>query len=499
MKKEGTDKVSELANKEVKSTSRGEKCLAKFTAANGNVYGSLTLDIRKAGDYSKPIPVAVRVCHAGQKIFLRLGKAYTMEEWLALCNYEKSGRRTQLAERNDMKNLMDRVELIANQLISENNFSLRKLQDRFKGRKDDGSTIFAVWDSYIQSKTNEGKVGSARCSKDVRKRFIKDLGTDISFSDINRDLILKWVKVMKKNDLSITTIAIALRSLRTIINICIANGLMKGDTKEMFKDTGYNKAQSRKHEFLDVATMRKLYDFWKADEAKDKDGNELFLGREKHAIFRDLGLFLFMYLGDGQNLADTLRLTYDELYFATHGKQLRFLRHKTRDRNESASEVIFPVTPEIQEILNRYGNAPKLGRRVFPIMSELITPEQEIWVIQRYNRYIREHMAKVAKLLGMEQIPSPTWARHSFATNLNNSGVVPYKYISDSMGHSGGGDITSNYIGAYPLAKMLEYNYYLLNEKPKEETTAVDKKALLDMLKGLSEKERMELMAGLAN
>lgn len=61
MKKEGTDKVTELANKEVKSTSRGEKCLAKFTAANGNVYGSLTLDIRKAGDYSKPLPVAVRV------------------------------------------------------------------------------------------------------------------------------------------------------------------------------------------------------------------------------------------------------------------------------------------------------------------------------------------------------------------------------------------------------------------------------------------------------
>ena len=34
------------------------------------------------------------------------------------------------------------------------------------------------------------------------------------------------------------------------------------------------------------------------------------------------------------------------------------------------------------------------------------------------------------------------------------------------MGHSGGSDITSNYIGAYPLAKMLEYNYYLLNETP---------------------------------
>lgn len=89
MKKEGIDKVTEMVNKEVKTISRGEKCLAKFTASNGNVYGSLTLDIRKAGDYSQPLTVAVRVCHAGQKVFLRLGKTYTMEEWLTLCEYEK--------------------------------------------------------------------------------------------------------------------------------------------------------------------------------------------------------------------------------------------------------------------------------------------------------------------------------------------------------------------------------------------------------------------------
>ena len=136
----------------------------------------------------------------------------------------------------------------------------------------------------------------------------------------------------------------------------------------------------------------------------------------------------------------------------------------------------------------------------YKYLTELVLVlNHKIWVIQRYNRYIREHMAKVAKLLDMEQTPSPTWARHSFATNLSNSGVVPYKYISDSMGHSGGGDITSNYIGAYPLVKMLEYNHYLLNEKPKEAAPIVDKKALLEMLKGLSEEERMELMANLSD
>ena len=108
-------------------------------------------------------------------------------------------------------------------------------------------------------------------------------------------------------------------------------------------------------------------------------------------------------------------------------------------------------------------------------------------------------MAKVAKLLGMERTPTSTWARHSFATNLNSTGVVPERYISDSMGHSSSGDVTSKYIGAYPLKKMLEYNSYLLNvidEDDNKEVNAADKKGeLLELLKSMSEEERAALMA----
>lgn len=476
-----------------KPGSRGDKCLAKFTSSNGRVFGSLTLDIRKAAeDYSQELPVAVRVSYDSQKVFLRLGIKYTMSDWVNLCDYEKSGRRVKQTERSDLKELLAGVELMTNQLIAEGNFSLRRLKGRFQGKRDDTYTIYSIWDEYLQAKREEGKAGSARCSGDVKSRFIKDMGESVALTDIDRNFVQRWVRSMKKGGLSTTTIAIDLRTFRTIVNIAIERGLINGNTKEMFKDTGYNKVCSRKHEFLDVATMRKLYNFWEADKAVDADGKELFLPREKHAIFRDLGLFLFMYLGDGQNLADTLRLTYDGWYFATHGKQLRFLRHKTRDRNESASEVIFPVTPELQKIIDKYGNKPEQGKRVFPIMSEFITPEKEVWVIQRYNRYIREHMAKIAELLGMEQCPTATWARHSFATNLNNSGAVPYKYISDSMGHSGNGDITSNYIGAYPLEKMLEYDWYLLNDKKQDR-----KESLIALLKNMTVEERKQLLDSL--
>lgn len=479
-----------LTSNETSKSSRGEKCLAKFTSSNGSVFGSLILDIRKAGDYSQPLPVAVRIAHEGKKAFLRLGEKYTMDEWIQLCDYEKTGRRIHLAEREEMKALMDKVKDLTNQLISEGNFSIKRLQDRYQGKKDDTTSIYQIWDEYLQEKVDSGKAGTARVGKDVKNRFVKDNGEHVEFSDIDSSFIQKWTAAMKDDELSVTYIGIVLRTFRTIVNIAINRNLINGNTKDMFKDSGYNKKASRKHEFLDVATMKQLYDFWEKNEAKNEEGRELYPPKAKHALFRDLGLFLFMYLGDGQNLADTLRLEYDEWYFATHGKQLRFLRHKTMDRNEDASEVIFPVTPEIKKILDKYAIKPRQGQRVFPIMSKGITPDKEIWVIQRYNKYIRKHMEIVAKLLGLEQLPTPTWARHSFATNLNNSGRVPYKYIVDSMGHSSSGDITSNYIGAYPLDKMLEYNAYLL----KESKPANNKAELLELLRSMSAKERKALM-----
>lgn len=69
---------------------------------------------------------------------------------------------------------------------------------------------------------------------------------------------------------------------------------------------------------------------------------------------------------------------------------------------------------------------------------------------------------------------------------------MPYKYISDSMGHSGNGDVTSNYIGTYPLEKMLEYNWYLLNDKKQD-----GKEALIVLLKNMTVEERKQLLASL--
>jgi hypothetical protein len=489
-----TDKLF-LSNKQYKD--RGETAFAKFVSSNGSITGTLMLDPRRAsGDDQQELPAAIRIQYNGKKVYLRIGKKYKLDEWKMLCELERLGRNKNANERKELRARILRVELMVNKLVEDGIFTLKKLQERFSGITPEERTIYSVWDKYIEDRKID-KLGTARTNVDVKRRFVKTMGSNVEFGDIDRAFILKWSKALKKYGLSATTIGISLRTFRAIVNICIEQGLIKGDTREMFKDTGYNKSNSRKHEFLDVATMRKLYDFWERKEAKDENGKEQFYSHEKEAVFRDVGLFLFMYLGDGQNLADTLRLEYDEWYFATHGKQFRFYRQKTHDRNESASEVIFPITPELKKIIEEYGNEPKLGKRVFLILPTLIMPDKELWVIQRYNKYIGKHMGKVADILGLEQKPTSTWARHSFATNLNNSGKVPYKYISDSMGHSSSGDITSNYIGAYPLEKMVEYNWYLLNEREKSSQQATSKQELLTLLKSMTEAEREELLASI--
>ena len=44
-----------------------------------------------------------------------------------------------------------------------------------------------------------------------------------------------------------------------------------------------------------------------------------------------------------------------------------------------------------------------LKKRSWPCSPlQFLTPDKEIWVVQRYNRYIRKHMAMVAELLKME-------------------------------------------------------------------------------------------------
>lgn len=65
-------------------------------------------------------------------------------------------------------------------------------------------------------------------------------------------------------------------------------------------------------------------------------------------------------------MADAGRLTYDNYYYQTDGKAFRFNRKKTSRRSADGSEVIVPIIPPLQYVLDEVAAPPTRGGVVFP-------------------------------------------------------------------------------------------------------------------------------------
>lgn len=217
----------------------------------------------------------------------------------------------------------------------------------------------------------------------------------------------------------------------------------------------------------------------------------------KFAVLRSVATFLAAYLGNGMNLADLARLEYNDYYFSTGKSCFRFLRTKTKDKSDNQSEVIVPIIPELQAIVEKYGSEEKLGGRVFDYILEDIANEELIRKrIAQENSNIKDRLAVVCKLLEMPQRPSMTWARHSFATNLTHAGV-PERYISQAMGHSTSKNVTALYISEFPHERMMQFNSFLLKEEDDGEKVLQSERNILDELKNMPKEELLSMFAKL--
>jgi hypothetical protein len=170
-------------------------------------------------------------------------------------------------------------------------------------------------------------------------------------------------------------------------------------------------------------------------------------------------------------LADVARLQYNETYWSEGGKAFEFQRKKTAARSSDNSVVIVPIIEPLKAILDEIAAPPFKGAFVFPFLFHgVINEEERRRITLMENSNIRDRVQRVCKeILHWKKIPTGTWARHSFATNLKLAGVEE-EYIAESMGHSHGNDVTAGYMDKYPLEIRFRNNMKLLAiEEPKEQ------------------------------
>lgn len=426
--------------------------------------GVLTVDHRKMniGDETQLLPIAVRVASHHKKTFLQTGRRMTLVSFEELCTINSNPRSKKRADEiKFFRGMLQRAKDLVAELETKNIFSLEILKDRFSGKEDEGETINSIWAKTIESMRKEEKNKTADNYQHALRHFTKDMGAKVSFARITNSFILEWRKKMLASGLNGTTAAIYLRTMRRVVNICLAQGLMQGNTRDLFKNGDLSFTNMRTGEFLNAETMQRLYDLWLADEAKDANGKEMFAPREKRALFRDLGYFLFSYLGNGMNIRDMVELKYDNHYYNTNGAEFYFLRHKVAKKSKNKAEVKVPLDLEpLKTLLSRLANTPILNGYVFPILSGKETEYQKDEKAHKVNANIRKALGKLAPLAGLSVKPTATWARHSFAKNLSEAGVDA-KYIDMAMAHANGA-VNSHYISLCTHKKCIEYNCHLL-------------------------------------
>ena len=415
---------------------------------------AIILDQRRARpDGSFPVKLRITL-NREQKYFL-LGENLFFEEWEKIQNSQNAEGR--------LKD--ERLKEIRMKLFGKNGYleTAKKIVDRlpffsfveferqfFQKNQPAKNTndVYAYFDNYIEKLTNQKRIGTAT-SYATAKNSLKLFKKTLKFNELSADLLEEYEQKMISLNKSPSTIGIYLRSLRTIVNIAINDGII---TKEYYP-FGRNKyeipATNNIKKALTIEEIAKVFNY----------PTEAFSSIDKAKDF-----WIFSYLCNGINIKDICLLKWQNI----NGSTIKFIRAKTeRSKKSNQKEILAVLTDEVQTIIDKWGNKNKAnGDYVFPILEANLTPKRERDLIQYFTKTTNKWMKRMAQDLAIEGNLTTYVARHSFSTVLKRSGVS-IEYISESLGHKDT-KTTEHYLAKFEDEERLKNVKLLTNfAKPK--------------------------------
>ena len=459
---------------------------------------SLTLVLDKRTNKATDVyPLAICFQISAKRYYYKLNDMdYQSEKYFNDVCSVKGAKSLLMPVRTEWQNVLEGYREKVEKLSQRQPLTLELIRTYLSGEameEHHETSFIGVWEGIIAKMKAEDRVGTAENYQWALNSFQKYAG-DVRGFKVDKNVINKWNDAMQNGvyidgvltgKIADATRGMYLRTCRVVWNECIRQGFLTED-KYPFSNKDKTlisipRGKRRQQSYLSVDEMTKLYQVF-----TEKNYPDTWDPAYKARAHESLGLFLAQYLCNGFNLTDAGRLQYNRTYFAEGGKAFEFMRKKTSARSNDMSVVIVPIIKPLQVILDEIGAKPEKDAYVFPQIFKGVTDEsQRRKMTVQENSNIKDRMIRICKdVLGWDKVVSGTWARHSFATNLKLAGVEE-QYISESMAHSHGNDVTSGYQDMYPLEIRFRNNSKLLNIGQKEETINIDK---------LSKKEMKELL-----
>ena len=362
------------------------KSLSLFKERNCSV--SIVLDSRTRKKNACEFPLSLRFTIDRKCFYLIVGSSFTERKFSDICNAAKCKSENYRLQKEWKDTFVPKYKEVLMNLNKGGILTFEMVRQCIMGEgvmpsKEDttkSQSFIGIWKLIIHElRTADGGVRftTAESYECALKSFRKILGTDtVKGFCISAAEIQKWKEGMHNGvkdengaivgKISDTTAGIYLRCCRAVWNRCIHEGFLK-DVPYPFsnkKEKGLvsiPKSTKRKQSFLNVSQMTELYNLFVSKKYPEHWTEEY----SKRAHY-SLGLFLAQYLCNGFNMADAGRLTYDNYYYQTDGKAFRFNRKKTSRRSADGSEVIVPIIPPLQYVLDEVAAPPTRGGLVFP-------------------------------------------------------------------------------------------------------------------------------------
>jgi integrase/recombinase XerD len=352
-------------------------------------------------------PVKIRVNYKRVRAYYPTGKNLTREDWDNLPTSKSTASKTIKAS---IENSFNLVRLNVESLAERGDFMFDTLNTRLG--KATGDTVNNALRAKISALEYEERIGTMQIYEQTLRITEEFAGTNISFSSITVQWLRKceqfWLQT--KNQ---TTTGMHFRNIRTIINEARRAGIFKEAQYPFGKDRFEIKTGEAHKKSLTIKQIKSIFDYSDGNITTDK--------------YRDL--WLFIYLCNGINVADMIRLKYTNIVDG----EISFVRQKTERTAKSRKEIRVIITPELQAIIDRWGIQNKYGF-IFPYLNGKETPLERKTINKELTKRINKRMKLIGEALSIGKITTYT-ARHSFATVLKRGGAN-IAYISESLGHS---------------------------------------------------------------
>ena len=307
-------------------------------------------------------------------------------------------------------------------LLLEDDFAIDKLKRMLKGdAKDDVDTFQVFASKLIQQMMEVKRTGNAIVYQTAVNRLLNYCKTDISFNDINYELLDKFIHHLKASGLKQNSISNYLRSIRAIYNKAIKHKIVDR-ANYPFYDISI-KSQRTANRAISKADIKRLISMPLVENSQS---------------WRALNYFMLSFYLRGISFTDLAYLKSSNII----DDRLYYKRRKTH-KNYNV-RLFTPVEQLITKL------AQNDSDYLLPVLQNNVVEDsiEAKKLIHQWIKTTNKYLKRLSKLANLPINITTYSARYSFASISKQLGYSN-EMIAEALGHEYGNRVTNIYLDAF--------------------------------------------------